>query len=267
MKIISKFTDFYEYDCYRYGAPDESLRWVRETKTQKYDERTNIKPIKDIIDKLFLCNLAQNQKLYTGKYGDGFSVIISEELIGIYPYLYYVPVLYYSVPTYYCGHWKDTKAMSIEDSIKCLTIPGYYKECMERYGINYKKYLIPEQVLKAGKPIKDFRGNGRDIINDSMIVENKEIFEYLKTPVFVIKYDFLDHARWNDERIDIITDCNLMEDTHILSAYPNILAERDIYNDIENFLWSQKQEPMSIPDNKTKILSHGFDLKTSFRKM
>ena len=138
---------------------------------------------------------------------------------------------------------------------------------MESYGINYKKYLIPEQVLKAGKPIKNFRGNGRDIINDSMIVENKEIFEYLKTPVFVIKYDFLDHARWNDERIDIITDCNLMEDTHILSAYPNILAERDIYNDIENFLWSQKQEPMSIPDNKTKILYHGFDLKTSFRKM
>ena len=45
MKIISKFTDFYEYDCYRYGAPDESLRWIRETKTQKYDEQTNIKTI------------------------------------------------------------------------------------------------------------------------------------------------------------------------------------------------------------------------------
>lgn len=267
MKIISKFTDFYEYDCYRYGAPDESIRWIRESKTHKYDERTNIKPIKDIVDNLFLCRLAQDRKFYTGKYGSGYSVIISEQIVGIYPYLYYIPVLYYSIPSYYTYRREDTKKMTIEDSIKCLTIPGYYKECMERYGLNYKKYLIPEQILKAGKPIKDFRGNGRDIIHDSMIIENKEIFEYLNTPVFVIDYDFLDHIRWNDTRIVIKTDCNLMTETNILSAYPNILGERDIYNDIENFLWSQKQEPISIPDNNTKILSHGFDLKTSFRKM
>ena len=70
MKIISKFTDFYEYDCYRYGTPDESLRWIRKTKTQKYDEQTNIKSIKDVIDKLFLCKSAQYQKFYSGKYGD-----------------------------------------------------------------------------------------------------------------------------------------------------------------------------------------------------
>ena len=37
--------------------------------------------------------------------------------------------------------------------------------------------------------------------------------------------------------------------------------------DIENYLWSMKQEPISEPDNDTKIISHGFDLKTSFRKM
>ena len=45
------------------------------------------------------------------------------------------------------------------------------------------------------------------------------------------------------------------------------LDNRPIYNDIENFLWSIKQEPISEPDNKTKIINHGFDLKTSFRKM
>jgi formyltetrahydrofolate synthetase len=45
------------------------------------------------------------------------------------------------------------------------------------------------------------------------------------------------------------------------------LDNTPVYNDIENFLWMTKQEPISEPDNKTKIINHGFDLKTSFRKM
>ena len=45
------------------------------------------------------------------------------------------------------------------------------------------------------------------------------------------------------------------------------LDKRDVYTDIENYLWSMKQEPISEPGNDTKIISHGFDLKTSFRKM
>ena len=47
----------------------------------------------------------------------------------------------------------------------------------------------------------------------------------------------------------------------------NDLADLNTYINIENFLWSVKQEPIVNPDNKTKIISHGFDLKTSFRKM
>ena len=39
------------------------------------------------------------------------------------------------------------------------------------------------------------------------------------------------------------------------------------YTNIENFLWASKQEPISEPDNKTKIINHGFDLKTSFRNV
>jgi hypothetical protein len=55
--------------------------------------------------------------------------------------------------------------------------------------------------------------------------------------------------------------------TNWLKYIKDDLDKRDVYTDIENYLWSMKQEPISEPDNKTKIVSHGFDLKTSFRKM
>jgi hypothetical protein len=54
---------------------------------------------------------------------------------------------------------------------------------------------------------------------------------------------------------------------NILKYYYNDLADLNTYINIENFLWSIKQEPAATPDNKTKIQAHGFDLKTSFRKM
>ena len=54
-----------------------------------------------------------------------------------------------------------------------------------------------------------------------------------------------------------------------IQIYFNERSSNDLntYINIENFLWSVKQEPISNPDNNTKILAHGFDLKTSFRKM
>ena len=54
---------------------------------------------------------------------------------------------------------------------------------------------------------------------------------------------------------------------NVLKHVQDDLIKRPIYNEIENFLWSVKEEPISEPDNKTKIINHGFDLKTSFRKM
>ena len=54
---------------------------------------------------------------------------------------------------------------------------------------------------------------------------------------------------------------------NILKIWMEELMSVNTYNNIENFLWSIKQEPISEPDNKTKIVNHGFDLKTSFRKM
>lgn len=256
MKIISKFTDFYEYDCYRYGTPDQSIVWVREQNYRRFSNSTDNEQVNKLMKTMFL---SPNAKSYIGKrYGFGINIV--EQLVGIYPYIYYIPVIQYDD---YGNRFSEKKEFSVEDSLKCLTTPLYYKEIMKEYGLNIKDYIIPEQILRAGKTIKSYSGEGRDIINDPIVVENKEVFESLQTPVFAVtSYGY---RMYNETHL--ITDCNIIENTHLLRAFPNISFERDIYNDIENFLWSQKQEKMVIPDNTTKIISHGFDTKTSFRKM
>jgi hypothetical protein len=55
--------------------------------------------------------------------------------------------------------------------------------------------------------------------------------------------------------------------TDIIRYWIDELMDINTYNNIENFLWSIKQEPIANPDNKTKIISHGFDLKESFRNI
>ena len=108
--------------------------------------------------------------------------------------------------------------------------------------------------------------------------ECKEIFEKLKSPIWTkfdkslyeggVYWNFLydkDHPR---KIVHYVKDiCFNKLNNNILKYWYNELNDINTYINIENFLWSIKQEPVSTPDNKTKILSHGFDLKTSFRKM
>ena len=109
-------------------------------------------------------------------------------------------------------------------------------------------------------------------------VECKEIFEKLKSPVWTKLYTILydGGAYWNylrdkdtgKKRVYYVTNlCFSKLNMNILKYWYDDLNDLNTYINIENFLWSIKQEPISTPDNKTKILSHGFDLKTSFRKM
>ena len=39
------------------------------------------------------------------------------------------------------------------------------------------------------------------------------------------------------------------------------------YSNIENFLMTSKMDPEPVISNEGRIIAHGFDLKTSFRKM
>ena len=104
--------------------------------------------------------------------------------------------------------------------------------------------------------------------------ENKELFFKLNAPIFTLYYSdlFYDGPYYDDlrniENIKYITNFSFQKLNMNISKYwMNELNDLNTYINIENFLWASKQEPLSISDNNTKIVSHGFDLKTSFRKM
>ena len=112
--------------------------------------------------------------------------------------------------------------------------------------------------------------------------ENREVFRICGSPVFILMPDTL--SRYGDRFSSsihtyiangepfasmvvnpVFTD---IEKINLIKEIMKDLTEnRSVYNDIENFLWSERMEPVSEPDNNTKIVNHGFDLKTSFRKM
>ena len=78
----------------------------------------------------------------------------------------------------------------------------------------------------------------------------------------------LNHDELDFHSIHYITNISFQKlQENILKYWYDELNDLNTYTNIENFLWSIKQEPEAKPDNKTKILAHGFDLKTSFRKM
>ena len=108
-------------------------------------------------------------------------------------------------------------------------------------------------------------------------VECPELFYKIGAPVFVKDYSELfngnynnvyAHERYGNKTIHYITNISFQKlQENILKYWYDELNDLNTYTNIENFLWSIKQEPEAKPDNKTKILAHGFDLKTSFRKM
>ena len=139
---------------------------------------------------------------------------------------------------------------------------------MDEYDkIQYKSY----------KPFKINFDNGFDASLKNYVwkIDCKEIFYKLNAPVFIKYYNdlFEKSCYWNDIYPDknqkrYITNISFQKlDKNILKYWYDDLINLNTYINIENFLWSVKQEPDANPDNNTKIISHGFDLKTSFRKM
>lgn len=259
MKIISKFVDFYEYDCYKYGEPDQSLIWKRETDSFIYNYRDKShRKYGELYNKYFTTSYQTSTCDHEGKSVWSSRSVqdrinkrfkLYEELVGIYPYLYYIPIICIG----------DIK-FSPEDSYDCLENPGKIFEYLPKYELtdSPKSYIYFNGLISP----KSRRSSTlyKKIIRT---VEDKTVFEIFDCPIFVMN-DYI--AEYGGVGREIIKNPNLLE-TSFLKAFPNIQSERDIYGDIENYLWSKKQEPISDPDNKTKILSHGFDLKTSFRKM
>lgn len=289
MKIIgSKFQDFYEFDCYKYGEPSSLPEWFRDTYIvedhEKNDDRSIVVHFGSDLDKLlkgsFLYDTTPKYN-WRGKYQSNTAnmtpIVIEEQVIGIFPFLYYIPQVGIREKTGRriwgsCGLIDETifKPFNVDDCIALLTEPEYYKEILIYYGLDYSQCIYPQQIIKSGENIqpKWQKHRYRDI-NNSFIIDCMEIFDKFNAPIIrYVRNNIENYPHLNRNSYKFFADLNInLSKTPLLRYYPNIHNERDIYTEIENWVIANQQEPIHIPDNKTKIVSHGFDLKTSFRKM
>lgn len=260
MKIISKYKDFYDY-----LAQDNDADIVYIRKPKFISERilnTFISNKRHFSDKI---NYSWNKK--------ESSIEINYIYFGIYPYIYMTPYIKVKTnPLDRTSYW-----------INEFNYIFLNKENIESF--KNRKDIIKFAQKYTSLELKDddfpYFKNEKDIpkyITEHYVdkTECKDVFNYIECPVFceydsnildtVIYVHELDKIKTAD--LKYIGNCCFNKlNKDMLKYWINDLMNINTYINIENFLWSIKQEPLVNPDNNTKIVSHGFDLKTSFRKM
>ena len=282
MKIISKYKDFYDYIVQDHDA---DITFVR-----------NIGLVNEYFDNLFNKEgrhmpyfnkyYGYNYSDYTDKYAKDGDITLGSYLFGIYPFIYSQPFIdiKYSDNCLNSEHLKIILPKSIVDGI--LNPETRHNSITELLTLCWDE--LGKTKFMSEKPFK-IHYNGKTLYESSFYKNLKryvwkddcpEIFYKIESPVFVKYYSelFADGAYWNNwpeeprfgnsEYTHYVTSiCFNKLNKNILKYWYDDAFDINTYINIENFLWSIKQEPESIPDNKTKIIAHGFDLKTSFRKM
>ena len=217
---------------------------------------------------------------------DHGKISLSGFVFGIYPYVYSQPIVKVS--------WKSLAGNIVETIYVVLSkdiADGILNK--DKDSLDKLMSLCQNEINVLGDkgrcaPVKVWynKWETEDSIRQALKryvwkVECKDIFNRLNAPTFVKYEDILftggvyGETIWNygreishEKHIHYITNVSFQKlNYNILKYWYDELNKINTYINIENFLWSVKQEPESIPDNKTKIISHGFDIKTSFRKM
>lgn len=271
MKIISKYKDFYDY-----LAQDHDADIVYNRKPKFISER--------ILNKFMDRRGKFSDPVYYPYNKNEHNIQISYIYFGVYPYIYMAPYIkvktspydrmsylsQFNTQTYNHSHWIDEYRYVFlnKDNIDSFKT----NKDLVKFAQKYTSLHLKEQDI-------NFRHNEpSNYIKKNYVgkIECKDVFKYIECPVFceydsyildtVIYIHELDKIKTFD--LKYIGNCCFNKlNKDILKYWINELINLNTYINIENFLWSIKQEPISNPDNKTKILSHGFDLKTSFRKM
>ena len=280
MKIVSKFKDFYDYLV---QDNDAALTYVR-----------SVNIVDKYYDDLFKNRSDISTPYFSRYYGYSDPYMKNRELgelsfgnyiFGIYPYIYSQPVLYVH---YNNLAWGGTECIRIILS-KAIIEEVFNTENVDSLitlaQTEYDKLVDKRTCNKAKVHFASYYTNKKLVDALKKYIwkfECKELFIKIGSPVFVKYYcelfdggsyweyiynwsHIFDHSKGYKHYITNISFNKLNE--NILKYWYDELNTINTYNNIENFLWSIKQEPISNPDNNTKIVSHGFDLKTSFRKM
>lgn len=293
MRIVSKFKDFYDYLAQDFDA---DIVYVREAKYQDKVDDIAYKYYKSYREWFNRDNtkILDFSHTYPAHLGELYLYVF---IYGVYPFVYSVPaLLIYGKDDYRSDKESHTPLVeflsrSFVESLKELD----KKECdkiFNDFAINCVKAFnrknkdtFPFSSYEEGIEYKlDSYGHINknniygEITSRCKKLECPEIFNVLKAPVFIEEDYFLDLYHTVYSSLDrnekfrnydqyLVNPSLTVINPQIIKYWYDDLVNINTYNDIENFLWSIKQEPISEPTNKQKIVNHGFDLKTSFRKM
>ena len=238
MKIISRHNkkDFYDYSGFGHDTSDDIV-FVRTPIFEEIDERNKI-------TKYFY-----NKMPHANNWSDN-DYFLTYVVIGIYPYCYIVPAVINNYENF----------LTQEQ----IVVPFEVADTDEELNKFLKKINKNIQIEKKYKWLSD---HGRHL-NTNSSWKDEDLFRQIETPVFLFHhYGIYENQHFKSYNHIIKNIIFSDQPTYWLKYIKEDLDKRDVYTDIENYLWSMKQEPISEPDNETKIISHGFDLKTSFRKM
>ena len=289
MKIISKYKDFYDYLAQDYDADivyPRNARWCGDLRLRK----------------LYMANssyykyVPENKLPYNTpdiRWNNCVLGDIEPEAIafGVYPFVYSTPILKVYGRAEDSGEvWRDPFTIypgrSFVDSLKdeenvkvlCKKLSDLTIESIKKYNKenDYWWAVVMDEKVKYA-PTSYFKKNIYEQLSGyAKKVECREIFDTLGSPVFIEENELIDfyHSPFPGKDDNKKTIKQYLVDLSFTALDPDIikywysdLADLNTYNYIENFLWSQKHEVASEQTNNEKILSHGFDLKTSFRKM
>jgi hypothetical protein len=118
------------------------------------------------------------------------------------------------------------------------------------------KFYFGEEVESIGKKIRRNRPLYYDNIRYCKYhLDKTDINEKLNCPIALIKWE------WHGGIIPYVKNIKLTD-----YGINTIVPAEDMYIQISNFL-SREKKIVDKRTNKEKITGHGFDLKTSFRKM
>ena len=277
MRIVSKYKDFYDFLA---QDNDADITYVR--KPFLYKENLDRLYCPDHNSWYSSKNIPQSTYWYYRKKKEG-DIDIENYIFGIYPYVYsqpYLEVAYIQKATAnlssnritmsrdWCEEYislkddKDKAEMEIDlakrltknlsnDDDDLFRVPKSYNPTSKTTISRYLwKEECPEIFMKIGAPTF--------VKYDDAVVEPTYGFEPRQQMDVV----------GNGKNLQYIANiCFNKLSGGILKCWFDELNDLNTYINIENFLWASKQEPEHVPDNNTKIINHGFDLKTSFRKM
>jgi len=238
MKIISKFKDFYDYKVAKYGM-DEKLVYTRKTYCEYYKKFViNVYTGSDnrISEENFNKNLKENFEYFKGNNYHKI-LVLGEKLIH----------LFFTENGIYTNF--DAKKLEVSKG----TYQYYYsKEITFNDRRNFEIYT------DFGYAWDKLFSYDRKKLFSSMRIDKSDII--FNEPMILIEYFGESHVKYHRSLYKFTYNPNLSQ----MGVY---VDEDFIWQSLVEFLSNKRSEKEISPkvSNENKILSKGFDLKTSFR--